>query len=704
MMRLASEEQIRSYFAFAWKPVRLERESKKPVDAEWQKNWISEEEAIAWFGSGQNIGIQVGEVSNWICCVDLDSREAVQLAPRFLPDTLKAGKEDDGVATHYIYRSEGADYLKIASGAEEVLALKASATGAGHQFVVEPSLHPTKGRYIWMPSFNPASIADVGTGRLEEAVRQLGVAALLLQHLPEKGRHEYSLSVAGVLLRRGYDAATLERIFDVVWTAARSPRDGVKHALQNVRDTATRVRDGEPIKADNALKEIASGLLVPLLKAADLKRFVGLGQEEGTDEPHKPDDDELALQWLYGHKTLRSSPHGWMGYKKGHWVRVEDALISQSVTRYLSRSPGVRLTANRSSSVSRLAQQHSYIRSDLWDAKDDIVVCANGTLDLNTFELRDHRPEDYAMGGLPFAYNPDAEPEAWHEFIGARLGNVWPFLQEFAGYSLTTDTSHEVALWLLGEGGTGKSTFVEGVLAICGNRAGRLGLSDIERSSFALENVVGKTLLTATEQPSMFIKQVDILNTLISGEMLAINRKNRPIIDVRTTAKILWAMNSVPKIREEGSGIFRRIKIVKFPKLEERPNPRVKQRIMMIEPPGILNWAIEGLKRLRGRGCFEIPRSVQGAVEEFEYSNDPPRQFVDEMCECGDFKTPKKVLYEAYKAWCHAYGHKPKSSSQIKEDWLRMGFQETALRGKRFYWGVQVVEDPDVYFSNNERW
>ena len=79
--------------------------------------------------------------------------------------------------------------------------------------------------------------------------------------------------------------------------------------------------------------------------------------------------------------------------------------------------------------------------------------------------------------------------------------------------------------------------------------------------------------------------------------------------------------------------------------------------------------------------------------------NDPPRQFIDEMCERGDFKTPRKELYEAYARWCRVYGHRPKAVSQIKEDWLRLGLVEGATKGKRYYKGVKIAEDPDDYFG-----
>ena len=697
-IRLDPTEQIRQYYTFLWKPVRLLRESKKPRDEGWPERWVSEEEMVAWYESGENVGLQCGGVSDWLCCIDLDSPEAARLAPKFLPKTLMADKEKDGRPSHYIYRSEGADYLKVTDGSSEVLSLKASAEGKGHQFVVEPSIHPTKGAYRWMPAFNPAAVLDIGREKLEEVVRDLALAALLLKHLPQDGRHDYSLSVAGALLQRGFDAARLARIFEVVWSTAGAPKDGLRAAPKNVHDTAERIVSGEPVKADTALNDMVPGLTRSVISAAGLRMFRPIGAEEGQEEDaEKPDDSELASQWLYRHSNIRNSPHGWMLYKNGYWQKIEEGLVSQSITRFLTHAPGVRVTSNKVSSVLRLARELSYVRADRWDHKDDIIVCSNGTLDLNTFELRDHRPEDYAMGGLDFPYDPEAKAEAWEEFIGGRLGEAWSFLQEFAGYALTTDTSHEMALWLLGEGGTGKSTFVEGLVGISGNRAGKLGLADLERSSFALENIVGKTLLTATEQPATFVKQIDVINTLVSGELISINRKNKPIMDVRSTAKLLWAMNEAPKIREHGSGIFRRIQIVKFPPLGGRKNPAVKERIMTLELPGILNWAIEGLKRLRERDRFDVPQSVRVAVEEFAYSNDPVAQFLDDMCERShEYREGKQRLYDTYSKWCSKTGHKPKNRGSFKEDLDRLGLPEKAVNGKRQFHGVKISNSPEV--------
>ena len=134
-----------------------------------------------------------------------------------------------------------------------------------------------------------------------------------------------------------------------------------------------------------------------------------------------------------------------------------------------------------------------------------------------------------------------AKAPAWERFLREVAGEeVAPFLQEFAGYALTTDTSHELALWLYGPPGDGRSTFLAGLGAMLGPRAGLLGLSEIQRNRFALADIPGKTLLTATEQPTGYLRTSHVLNALISGEPIQVEKKYRDPFVLVPRAKIAW--------------------------------------------------------------------------------------------------------------------------------------------------------------------
>jgi putative DNA primase/helicase len=308
--------------------------------------------------------------------------------------------------------------------------------------------------------------------------------------------------------------------------------------------------------------------------------------------------------------------------------------------------------------------------------------------------LLPHAPHHYATTRVPYAYDPEAVPERWQEFLATTLdGATTKFLQEFAGYCLTTDTSLEKAVWLVGAPGGGKSTFLEGLIATLGVRAGVLGLAEIERSRFSLAKLEGKTLVTAAEQPGGFVSCHHILNAIISGEPVQVERKFRDPYDLTPRAKIAWAMNELPRIPAEAEGLFRRVEIIRFPEIPAADrDPSLKEDIKS-EGPGILNWALEGLRRLRDRGGFEVPEKVSNATAEFRENNDIPAFFIEERCTTGVDKKVKALdLYTEYKEWCLETGHKHKSSTTIAEDWKRLGFERKRHSGGMYWLGVDLQQ------------
>jgi putative DNA primase/helicase len=251
--------------------------------------------------------------------------------------------------------------------------------------------------------------------------------------------------------------------------------------------------------------------------------------------------------------------------------------------------------------------------------------------------------------------------------------------------------THELAVWLFGPPGSGKSTFIAGLAAMLGHRAGILGLADLERSRFTLADLPGKTLVVASEQPSSYLASTNTLNAIISGEPIQVERKYRDPFTVIPRAKVCWAMNELPRVADANSGLFRRVKVVEFPQLaEDERDPEIKHAIEQ-EGAGILNWALEGLWRLKERGHFEVPAGVEDATKQFRENNDVPALFIEDRCIQGaDLKVQASQLYTEYKEWCLENGHRPMSSTRLADDWARLGFEKTASNGRRFYRGVTL--------------
>jgi putative DNA primase/helicase len=419
----------------------------------------------------------------------------------------------------------------------------------------------------------------------------------------------------------------------------------------------------------------------------------GSQPKKAAGKPSPPTHDELRDRWIEGNPHHAHGLGEWRGYKAGTWPAVSETSVKGEISSIIeaAKPEGIKPTASILASVTELTRIKVFVPDDRWNADPDILVCKNGALRISTGELAEHQPGHYATSAVPYEHDPDARPVIWDYFIRNTVPAAANFLQEFAGYALTTEMTHELAVWLFGPPGSGKSTFIAGLQAMLGHRAGILGLADLERSRFTLADLPGKTLVVASEQPSSYLASTNTLNAIISGEPIQVERKYRDPFTVIPRAKVCWAMNELPRVADANSGLFRRVKVVTFPALAEKErDPKIKRAIES-EGAGILNWALEGLQRLKERGHFEVPAGVEDATKQFRENNDVPALFVEDRCIRGaDLKVQASQLYDEYKDWCIDNGHRPQSSTRVADDWARLGFEKSASNGRRFYRGVAL--------------
>jgi putative DNA primase/helicase len=416
---------------------------------------------------------------------------------------------------------------------------------------------------------------------------------------------------------------------------------------------------------------------------------------KAAGKPSPPTHDELRDRWIEGNPHHAHGLGEWRRYEDGIWPTVSETSVKAEISNVIetAKPEGIKPTASILASVTELTRIKIFVPDERWDADSDILVCKNGALHILTGELAKHQPKHYATSAVPYKYDPAARPVIWDYFLRNTVPAAANFLQEFAGYALTTEMAHELAVWLFGPPGSGKSTFIAGLAAMLGHRAGILGLADLERSRFTLADLPGKTLVVASEQPSSYLASTNTLNAIVSGEPIQVERKYRDPFTVMPRAKVCWAMNELPRVADANSGLFRRVKVVAFPHLaEDERDPKIKHAIEQ-EGAGILNWALEGLWRLKKRGHFEVPTGVEDATKQFRENNDVPALFIDDRCVRGtDFEIPAAKLYREYKYWCEENGHRPQSSTRVAADWQRLGFERKRTMSGTVYQGLRVID------------
>ena len=184
-----------SYLKRGWSPIPLPTGQKAPSIREWQKLRLEAKDVPHWFKSGMNIGVLLGEASNWLIDVDLDCAEALLLAPRFLPSTDAIFGRHSKPASHWLFRSQGSVDTQRLKGLDGAVLLELRANSC--QTVFPPSIH--SGESIeWAKSGLPNAVDGL---QLRKSAVLLAIACLVTPHWPQKGsRHEFALSLVGGLI------------------------------------------------------------------------------------------------------------------------------------------------------------------------------------------------------------------------------------------------------------------------------------------------------------------------------------------------------------------------------------------------------------------------------------------------------------------------------------------------------------------------
>ena len=632
--------------------------TKRPAVSwkEYQDRLPTEDELYQWFVTlcYTNLAIVTGKKSG-IFVVDCDSPEAYKrILNKYNLSKIPTVKSPNGYHLYFKYN----DSYNVIKNRSRILENIDVRTNGGY-IIVPPSTLKEGGQYKWI-NLDFSSIDQL-------------LPSKLFDELTEASKS-----------RKTNSKLELDDLFKKIRTAPQGKRNDTLNevAFTIGHDFVPNIITEESAK--NKLIEIASSIG---LESNEINATINSGLSAGTQEqnavPDKPSDIQLAEMVINNYPDICFCDRGWMIYSNGIWLEVKSNKISNLVLTTIKEKYGVsfKLTKTKLNSIIEMmkATKEICVDADKFDSNNNKIVLENGVLDITTNEFEGHYKDLYATISLNYHYDPDAKAHEWKKYLNNIFANdskTISFLQEYAGYCLTKDTSYELAVWLYGPPGGGKSTFVEGIKAMLGSRVGTLGLARLN-NQFSLSSLVGKSLMISTEQPSQYIKSTDILNSIISGEIISVERKYKEAYDYRPYAKILWACNELPRIRSGSNGLFRRVKIVEFPKISsDKLDPDIKKNIMK-EGQGILIWALEGLKRLLERAKFEIPESIQAASKDFKLANDSVARFIEEKCLVGegnDYCIQSSVFYSQYIKWSNENHQNSISSSRFASELKSLGY------------------------------
>jgi putative DNA primase/helicase len=339
----------------------------------------------------------------------------------------------------------------------------------------------------------------------------------------------------------------------------------------------------------------------------------------------------------------------------------------------------------------------------------EFIACRNGLLHLRTGTLYPHTPRFYAHNALAFDFDPDApHPVEWHKFLDSIFDDdleMRDTLQMMIGYFLTTDTRHEKIFLIVGPRRGGKGTIGRMVGHLVGKDNIAAPTLALLGQHFGLTHLIDKQVAIISDaRLGMKTDQSTVAERLlsISGEdNLTVPRKYATDWTGRLYSRFLILTNELPKITDPSGALSSRFIVFNLTESFLGREDHDLEGKLIRELPGILNWGIEGWRRLQEVGRFTQPSSALDAVQELEDLSSPIGAFIRDKCvvEPGA-KAEVHEIYAAWKAWNIRHGWEHTGTVQSFGRDLRaaqQGIKSSQKRAgedrNRYYFGIRLRGD-----------
>ena len=317
-----------------------------------------------------------------------------------------------------------------------------------------------------------------------------------------------------------------------------------------------------------------------------------------------------------------------------------------------------------------------------------------------------------------------SKPKRWLRFLDQLWGDdaeSIALLQEWLGYLVAGDTRRHKGLLMIGPRRSGKGTILHIAEALVGGAQGAFGATMSSFSGdFGLELAEGRSLLTmgdlrgsGREAATAAQKLLEI----IGGDSVYINRKGRQAITAPLRTRVMIATNSMPKLYDDAGVVESRFLILRMTRsFAEHEDINLLGKLLP-ELGGIVQWALEGYRRLEKSGRFTTPASDSDDRMELRQNSAPVTEFLTDACIAVDdeaLETPRREVWAAYIAWCAETGsaqmdqqqfgpalagaghpaHRPRSADGTRGVWKYRGLQlrdtETAAARAQRLWGSET--------------
>lgn len=298
------------------------------------------------------------------------------------------------------------------------------------------------------------------------------------------------------------------------------------------------------------------------------------------------------------------------------------------------------------------------------------IACGNGILNLVTGEITAPTKNDINTIYIPWNYDPDPPEspridEFMKDLCNGDLLKI-QFLYQIAGYCLLKKNLFEKFFIFRGEGGTGKSTYLNLLQRLVGGdrNCSHIGLQDFDKDYF-LASTISKLLNVDDDAvDGKTLESTGRFKSFVSGNAISVRQIYKDVVNYVPYATCVFSCNRLPKLMDKTTGLLRRMILVELNNKVIDPDPLFLNKVTTTDMEYFLFKAVEGIKEAIEEGRFKINRSEKNLLTLFRRRQSSINEWLfDNNLTTGDFHMKRTMeFYKEYCEWCVQNGYQLKVS------------------------------------------
>jgi P4 family phage/plasmid primase-like protien len=352
-----------------------------------------------------------------------------------------------------------------------------------------------------------------------------------------------------------------------------------------------------------------------------------------------------------------------LAYNGSYFETGGERIIEQRTNYYLDDQYSIRIK----NEVLNCIKTKEYVKQNELEPPLNLINVKNGVFDIEKKELLPHSPEYRFINQVNAKYDPNAKIVKIDEYLKNSVdGNDQPLIQEFLGDCLQRSYSFKRAIMCVGERDTGKSQLLNMIDEFLGREnVSNITLYDLCNDKFAVIELRGKLANSCSELDPQEISHVTKFLALTGGDWMSGQKKFLPRFKFKSYAKVIFACNKIPDAKCKNPAFYVRWIVIVFSNIidfKDQIEDYWKTFCTEEEFSGLLNWALEGLYRLKKNHGYSEHKTLDEVTEYIQKGSNPIREFVDQYVHVSaTSEIIKEELHLSYVEFCRLMGYPYKS-------------------------------------------